>query len=102
MAILMPALQRVRKQARGAVYLGHLKQWSLIWTMYFDDNDGFLPDAEKGVGIVSGGWHRGFWVSELRQGWEKRPEILKCPSAKKTNPNGSSRGSVEWTYHMPP
>jgi prepilin-type N-terminal cleavage/methylation domain-containing protein len=101
MGILMPALSAARKQARGAACLSQIKQWGLIWSMYFDNNDGQLPDVEKGIGIASGGWHRGFWVSVLRSGWEKRPELLLCPSAKKTNPDGSSHGGVEWTYHMP-
>lgn len=102
MGILMPALSKARKQARNAACLSQIKQWNLIWNMYFDDNDGRMPDVEKGIGIKNGGgWHRGFWVSVLRAGWEKRPEILLCPSAKKTNPNGQSHGGVEWTYHMP-
>lgn len=83
MAILMPALQRVRKQARGAVCLAHLKQWGLIWSMYFDDHNGKMPDVQSGLG-TQGGWHRGFWVTVLAPQWEKRPEILLCPSAKKT------------------
>jgi prepilin-type N-terminal cleavage/methylation domain-containing protein/prepilin-type processing-associated H-X9-DG protein len=101
MGILMPALAKVRKQARGAACLSQIKQWSLIWSMYFDDNDGYMPDVEDGIGLSNAGWHRGFWVSTLRQGWEKRPKILTCPSAKKPNPDGSSHGGPEWTYHMP-
>lgn len=101
MGILMPALSKARKQARGAACLSQLKQWSLIWGMYFDDNDGRMPDVEKGIGLDSAGWHRGFWVSVLRSGWEKRPKLLQCPSAKKPNPDGSSHGGPEWTYHMP-
>ena len=101
MGILMPALARVRKQARGAACLSQIKQWSLMWGMYFDDNEGRMPDVEKGIGLDDKGWHRGFWVSVLRQGWEKRPKLLTCPSARKTNPNGESHGGPEWTYHMP-
>ncbi|NQV35654.1 MAG: type II secretion system protein [Phycisphaeraceae bacterium] len=101
MGILMPALSKVRKQARGAACLSQIKQWSLMWDMYFNQNEGRMPDVEKGVGIAGGGWHRGFWVSVLRQGWDKRPELLSCPSAKKTNPDGSSHGGAQWTYHMP-
>ena len=101
MGILMPALAKVRKQAKGAACLSQIKQWSLIWNMYFDDNEGRMPDVEDGIGLEAAGWHRGFWVSTLRQGWEKRPKILTCPSARKTNPDGSSHGGPEWTYHMP-
>ena len=102
MAILMPALQRVRKQARGAGCLAHLKQWSLIWSMYFDDHDGRLADVELGLD-VQGGWHRGFWVTLLRPQWEKRPKLLKCPSATKVHPRrgGSNQGGPFHTYDMP-
>ena len=53
MGILMPALQKVRKQARGAACLSQIKQWSLIWSMYFDNNDGRMPDVDKGIGLDS-------------------------------------------------
>ncbi len=39
MAILMPALNRVKKQARGVTCMANLNQWSLFWKMYCDDND---------------------------------------------------------------
>ncbi len=40
MSILMPALQRVRKQARGVACLSRLKQWGVFFAMYADDYDG--------------------------------------------------------------
>jgi prepilin-type N-terminal cleavage/methylation domain-containing protein/prepilin-type processing-associated H-X9-DG protein len=39
MAILMPALQRAREQGKRAVCLNNLKQLTLAWTVYADDND---------------------------------------------------------------
>jgi prepilin-type N-terminal cleavage/methylation domain-containing protein len=44
MSILMPALQRVRKQAKGVLCQSNLKQWGLVWAMYTDENDGKFPD----------------------------------------------------------
>ena len=40
LAILMPAMARVRKQSRAVVCMANLKQWGLIFTMYIDDNNG--------------------------------------------------------------
>ena len=40
MAILMPALQRVKKQARTVVCLTKLKQWAIYFSMYAEDYDG--------------------------------------------------------------
>ena len=42
MGILMPALQRVRRQAQGIICRGNLKQYGLATRMYLDDFDGKL------------------------------------------------------------
>ena len=43
MAILVPTLQRVRKQAKAVVCQSNLRQWGNIWATYTQDNDGSLP-----------------------------------------------------------
>ena len=43
MAILMPALQRVRKQARAVVCQANLKQWGTTVALYTEDHQGRLP-----------------------------------------------------------
>jgi len=40
MSILMPALNRVKKQARTTACLANLKQWGLMFAMYCEDNNG--------------------------------------------------------------
>jgi prepilin-type N-terminal cleavage/methylation domain-containing protein/prepilin-type processing-associated H-X9-DG protein len=45
MAILMPALQRVKAQAAEMRCRGNLKQYGIVQTMYLDDNDGRYPSA---------------------------------------------------------
>ncbi len=42
MALLLPALQRVRKQARAVVCQTNLKQWGMILALYTEDNQGRL------------------------------------------------------------
>jgi prepilin-type N-terminal cleavage/methylation domain-containing protein len=44
MGILMPALQRVRKQARVTVCQSNMHQWSLCFAMYMGENDGLFSD----------------------------------------------------------
>ena len=49
MAILMPALQRVRKQARAVVCESNLKQWGVVFLMYTDDHNGhFMSGRTSG------------------------------------------------------
>ena len=45
MAILMPALQRVRKQAAAVACQSNLHQWGLIWSMYTQEHNGYFPTA---------------------------------------------------------
>ena len=40
MALLMPALARVKEQARTIVCLANLREWNLIFEFYMDENDG--------------------------------------------------------------
>ena len=46
MAILMPALNRVKEQGKRAACLGNLKQLALCWVMYSDDYDGKIVNGE--------------------------------------------------------
>jgi prepilin-type N-terminal cleavage/methylation domain-containing protein/prepilin-type processing-associated H-X9-DG protein len=89
MGILMPALSRVKKQARSAACKALLKQWGIIWSMYCDDNNGRFPEA----GDL--GWKRGTWVIAFRPIYRTRTKILLCPSANKRR--ASAGGSImDW------
>lgn len=46
MAILMPALNRVKEQGKRAACLGSLKQLALCWIMYADENDDKIVNGE--------------------------------------------------------
>jgi len=94
MAILMPALNRVKKSARATACLMGLHQWSYIWSMYCDDNEGYFPDC----GNI--GWRRGTWILALRPLWRTRTDILRCPVADKPNPDGGTQGSSVYSYRM--
>jgi prepilin-type N-terminal cleavage/methylation domain-containing protein len=49
MAILMPALKRAREQGQRAVCVSTVKQLTLCWIMYADDNDDRLVNGEAGI-----------------------------------------------------
>jgi len=94
MAILMPALNRTKKQARMVACQAQLHQWGQIWLLYCQDNDRNFPPA------VQIGWPRGEWILALRSQWETRSDILKCPMAKKRMPTEASYGGPFRTYIM--
>jgi len=83
MAILMPSLQRVRKQARAVVCLAHLQQWGPIWSMYCEDNGGYFP---RRISI---------WWDQVRS-YYSDPEICYCPAATQLYSQGGRWGYGAW------
>ena len=53
MAILMPALNRVREQGKRIVCENNLKSLQLIWLMYVDDNDDKIVNGAGGFHYTS-------------------------------------------------
>ncbi|MFC1762956.1 type II secretion system protein [Planctomycetota bacterium] len=100
MGILMPSLGKVRKQAQATACMSHLKQWSLVWSIYTDNHEGKFPTGQIPMGQNLGNdMPRGAWITALQSGWEKHPEMLICPSAKRRN-EGVNNGSFDQTYTM--
>jgi prepilin-type N-terminal cleavage/methylation domain-containing protein/prepilin-type processing-associated H-X9-DG protein len=50
--ILLPALQRVRNQARAVVCQVNLKQWGSIINLYTEDNNGCFPVYDNDFDII--------------------------------------------------
>ncbi|MHC4806353.1 MAG: type II secretion system protein [Planctomycetota bacterium] len=71
MAILMPALQRVKKQARAVACLSNLKQWGIIFYMYTDDHDGVF---EMGLDQPH------HWTITTKPYYGDDEELFYCPS----------------------
>jgi prepilin-type N-terminal cleavage/methylation domain-containing protein len=94
MSILLPALNKAKRQARAVVCKSNLHQWALIWQIYTDDNDGYFT---KGIGV---GWERGQWIVPLRPYWETKSAILRCPMAKKRRLDLEDYGGPYNTYIM--
>ncbi|MDI6448457.1 prepilin-type N-terminal cleavage/methylation domain-containing protein [Anaerobaca lacustris] len=79
MGILMPALNRVREQGRRATCLSNLKQLTLAWIMYADDNDDKLVNGDSGeYGMVAANgpyWVQRDWTSGMTK--EQREQAIK-------------------------
>jgi len=73
-AILIPALNRAREQGRRAVCLSNLKQLTVAWILYADDNDNKLVDGYNGSG------HPDAWVGLLSR---SNPPVKQMEDIKK-------------------
>jgi prepilin-type N-terminal cleavage/methylation domain-containing protein len=92
MSILMPALQRVREQARSVTCLSNLKQWGLIFSMYTDEHNG---QFQKGL---DQGHH---WIIALRPYFDSLTDtdMFFCPSAtKKADEVGRWGNDTAWYF----
>ena len=103
MAVLMPALHRSREQGRRAACLSNLKQLSLAWLMYADENDDRIVNGATGFSNSNQTWgdHRNelAWVDgfhpldleaakeDIRRGalWPyiKNEKIYRCPTGRR-------------------
>ena len=81
LAILMPALQRVKKQARTVMCQANLKQWGTIFALYTDQNNGYFPERSSSPGS-------GRWMDSMRDYYITTEDIRCCPVATRiSNPD---------------
>ena len=91
MAILMPALNRVKKQAHSVACQASLHQWTLIWSMFTGDRDGFFHQGLGGESETS----EGRWPVIMPEQY-KDLDMRLCPTAAGTRspPGACSRTAV--------
>jgi prepilin-type N-terminal cleavage/methylation domain-containing protein len=91
MSILMPALSRVKEQARSVACLANLRQWNFVFNTYINENNGrFL------TGDASNYW----WPWQLSfdlQDW-RQADIWFCPTA--TKPRIPASGGAPATLNI--
>jgi len=87
MSILMPALRRVREQARMTSCMANLRQWNLVAAMYAGENNGKLWDSAPGTPAY---WFIRYMDDEIKS-WRTN-KLWFCPTATKprTDENGVS------------
>ncbi len=105
MAILMPALNRVREQGKRAKCLNNLRQLTLAWIMYADENDDKLVNGDTGEYAIHNNetpwvlkdWEFGMSLQEKKEAilngalWPycKDLRLYKCPTVNKIARSGS-------------
>jgi len=89
MIILMPALNRVKKQAQSVACQSQLKQWSLLFNMYTSDNDAyFFSETPDDFGPL--------WTEPLRPYFKDDLDILQCPAAVRPYSGGGRNPFGAW------
>ncbi len=97
MSILMPALARVRKQAKAVMCQTNLKQWGVCFSMYINANDGYFPEGYLGNHICGGeDASKLYWMEALRSCYGDEGDLRLCPSAPKT---GTELGLGEFGHN---
>ncbi len=87
MALLMPSLQRVRRQAKAAMCMANLRQWGPVWLMYTEQNNSkFLLHATRNP---TGPNYSIDWRVELEDFYSNDRRILFCPMTTKTFAEGA-------------
>jgi len=115
MAILMPALNRVKEQGKRSTCLNNLKQLTLAWIMYADENDDNLVNGDTGeysihqneTPWVLKDWETGMTerekINAIKRGalWPyiKELRLYKCPTVNKIV-RGSTQEEILRTYSV--
>jgi prepilin-type N-terminal cleavage/methylation domain-containing protein len=92
MAILMPALQRVRKQAKAIVCQSNLHQWAVAFEMYTGQNDGYFWSGD----LMGDGWGQYFWTETLKPYYSNEEKMRFCPMATKFRREGARDPFAAW------
>jgi prepilin-type processing-associated H-X9-DG protein len=79
MAILLPTLQRVRKQAKAVGCQANLRQTGFYFAAYVAENDGKFPPLSKRTKLLVGG--SSFYLGVLARPSLERRDLLICPMA---------------------
>jgi len=73
-SVLLPSLQRVRRQAKAVGCQANLRQWGLIFKTYLDEYNGrFFDNWPK--------YHP--WIDPMEPYWRDRHKMALCPMATK-------------------
>jgi len=78
MSMLLPAMARVKKQAKVVMCQSNLRQWCAVFQMYTDDYNGnFMANWSNNTK------HTDYWMQALRPYYSDAGDIRCCPMATK-------------------
>ncbi len=83
MSILMPALARVRNQAKNVLCQNNLKQWGICFSMYTSDYDGYFMPGWCTDNYDYDKLYEFYWMEALRACYGDQGDLRCCPTATK-------------------
>jgi prepilin-type N-terminal cleavage/methylation domain-containing protein/prepilin-type processing-associated H-X9-DG protein len=95
MAILLPTLQRVRRQAKAVACQSNLHQWGLMFAMYTEANNG----KWFSVSMRHPDW---YYLSEMRPYYRDCKDVSLCPRTRKPPHRNPSGVTTFEAYYLPP
>ncbi len=102
MSILMPALGKVRAQAKNSMCKSNLRQWGVVMFMYTADNDGSFTVGHTEPGSD---WQKAWnncWAGILVSYYQGNKDFKLCPQAAKTIEQNGQAPFVAWSSSMHP
>ena len=101
MAVLLPVLGRVRKQAQAVVCQANLRQWGIAFSVYVGDHDGRMP-AYVGAPRLNN-LHEWFFPLEAYTTDYEDMLLYPTTSRRPRHPGGSLLGGtfIPWFYSNP-
>ena len=95
LAILVPALTKVKEQAKEVICRSNLHQWGIIFASYTGDYDSkFMPGIDEDWATA-----RYSWIYATMPYYDT-PEIRLCPKAKRTLPQGGRLPHIAWDMDL--
>ncbi|MHC4478089.1 MAG: type II secretion system protein [Planctomycetota bacterium] len=96
MSILLPALERVKRQAKVVLCQSNLHQWGLIFSMYgADNNNRIATEGKDGYWLVASRPYLRVIAESGETSWHK---LYLCPMATKTLDEGGQNPYSAWQY----
>ena len=94
MAVLLPVLGRVRKQAKSLVCQANLRQWGIGFSAYVGDHDGRMPAGYTPEVLTS---REVAWFLSLKPYTTDYEDMLLCPTTSRARTSRLSE--LAWFYH---
>jgi len=98
MAVLLPVLGRVRKQAKSVVCKANLRQWGIAFSAYVGDHDGRMPGYVGAPRLDD--LHQ--WFFPLKAYGTEYEDRLLCPATSPRHVRGQGPSFRLWWYRRKP